>query len=210
MIKGRGTYSTTMHPTPESEALNENTVGDRLRELAETGDEAIRLAVAQNPNTPPDVLLRLFNKFPLQVLNNPVLDVLLLENLNFLEELYLANTRIFLEVVGNDNIPTHIFEKLAKAKSNTLILAVAKNSYTPASTLEYLAQDGLSLVRRTVAANENTPNHTLKQLAKDRYEDVRLAVAENSYAPVNVLEQLAEDEIADVRLAVANNLRRRT
>ena len=56
-----------MHPTPESEALSENTLGDRLRELAQTRNKAVRKVVAQNPNTPTDVLLGLFFEFPLQV-----------------------------------------------------------------------------------------------------------------------------------------------
>ena len=106
----------------EQEAVDENTSGDRLRELATINLELARLvasnpsappellqeltykfycngdptggsykpickAIASNPNTSQDMLDILVSEFPLQVLNNSVLDLLLLENPSFLDQL---------------------------------------------------------------------------------------------------------------------------
>lgn len=50
-----------------------------LRELA-ASSKAVCERVAANPNTPIDVLLKLGAKFPKQLLSNPILPLLLLEN----------------------------------------------------------------------------------------------------------------------------------
>ncbi len=52
----------------KEEALNPNISGDRLREMFAVVNEEIRQLIAQNPNTPPEVLVELFERFPLQVL----------------------------------------------------------------------------------------------------------------------------------------------
>lgn len=88
-----------MTKTYLSEALNENTAPERLGELVEKdASRAIHEAIAQNPNTPTYLLLKLFKNFPLEVINNPVIPLLLLENPNFYEEFYLANFSVFEQV----------------------------------------------------------------------------------------------------------------
>ncbi|NJL63484.1 MAG: hypothetical protein HC903_18695 [Methylacidiphilales bacterium] len=69
-------------------ALDENTPSQVLKELAQSQSDKIRFAVAENPNTSPEILKGLFSEFPIQVLNNFALDLILLENPDFLEELY--------------------------------------------------------------------------------------------------------------------------
>ncbi|GAX39076.1 hypothetical protein NIES4075_00270 [Tolypothrix sp. NIES-4075] len=93
--------------TPEEQAAGPSTPPELLRELAESDNEAICQAVAQNSNTPTDVLLNLFAEFLLQVLNNPVLDLLLLENPNFFNELYQANRSVFRR---QDKLPLFFLE----------------------------------------------------------------------------------------------------
>ncbi|MGL4879581.1 MAG: hypothetical protein ACRC8K_00770, partial [Waterburya sp.] len=89
----------------EAEAKSENTSGDRLwelaqqddnlalivaqnivapekvlKELSESNNSAIRKAVCANPNTPTETLLNLSFDFPKEVMNNPLIPLLLLEN----------------------------------------------------------------------------------------------------------------------------------
>lgn len=195
MIKAKGIYSTTMHPTPESEALSENTPSDRLRELAQTRNKAVRKVVAQNPNTPTDVLLKLFYEFPLQVLNNPVLDLLLLENPNFLEELYQANTSVFSEY----ELPFFFLEWAVNHSNEDIRADVAHSPLIQRCFLEHLAQDKVVEVRCSVAANFNTPTHILKRLAEDKDVRVRLDVACNcnNSLPLALRKQLLKQLVQD-------------
>ena len=58
-----------------TEAADENTPGDRLRELARNSDALVRQKVAMNPNTPTEVLLDLGAEFPNELIDNPVFDL---------------------------------------------------------------------------------------------------------------------------------------
>jgi hypothetical protein len=70
-------------------AQNPNTDVELLRNLANSNYASIREAVTRNPNTPTDLLVyRLGDEFPGQFLENPVFNLLMLENPNFLDELY--------------------------------------------------------------------------------------------------------------------------
>jgi hypothetical protein len=61
-------------------ATNPATDPDILRKLSRSSDRAIRQAVAENPNTPIDVLWKLMEDFPCIVMENPVLQLLSVEN----------------------------------------------------------------------------------------------------------------------------------
>lgn len=63
-------------------AASPDTSPEQLRELAAISSKSISFRVAANPNTPIDVLWKLGTKFPKQLLENPVLPLLLLENPN--------------------------------------------------------------------------------------------------------------------------------
>ena len=51
-----------------------------LEKLSHSSDQATRRAVAGNPNTPPQIYVRLGQQFPKEFLANPMLDLLLMEN----------------------------------------------------------------------------------------------------------------------------------
>lgn len=185
----------------EKEALNPNTSANRLRELSKSLDRRIRQAIAQNPNTPPDILVILFNKFPLQVLHNPVLNLILLEKPNFLEELYQCSKLVFHKY----KLPNFFIEWAIFNINETIRGAVASSPKTPQKFLEKLSQDKQSFVRIQVAANYNSPAHILEKLSQDRDKYVRKSVARNPHVPTNILERLAQDEIVEVRREVAAN-----
>ncbi|RUT07844.1 hypothetical protein DSM106972_021040 [Dulcicalothrix desertica PCC 7102] len=92
-----------MQPRLLEEVLDSSTSIKRLREISRditTPAEClyelfelyfyysyILIGVAQNPNTPPNILQQLFRRFPNQVINNCVIDLLILENPNFISRL---------------------------------------------------------------------------------------------------------------------------
>jgi hypothetical protein len=163
-------------------------------------------AVAQNPNTPPNLLLALYADFPLQVLNNPVLDLLVLENPNFLDRLCQTS---YNSVFQEDGLPFFFLERAIRHPNDFVRIAVANSPATPQFFLEQLAQDREVDVRCAVAANYNTPKRILEQLAKDSDRHVRLSVANNPYTPPSLngslLEQLALDEMIYIRRTIAEN-----
>ncbi|MBW4604096.1 MAG: hypothetical protein KME29_32140 [Calothrix sp. FI2-JRJ7] len=151
------------------EALDETTPSERLRELAISNQVKTRFAVAQNPNTPTDVLIKLFSEAPLNVLNNPALSLLLLENPCFFEDLYKSNKRIFEQ-----------FE-------------------IPKFFLTWAFHSSDAEIRASLAISPKIPLTFLMKLAGDKEQRVRIAVARNPCTPVQILKKLSQDDIFSVR-----------
>jgi hypothetical protein len=185
--------------TAIKEASDENTSIKRLKELINTKSGKIRSAVAQNPNTPPDILLKLFDEFPLHVLNNPVFEFLLIENPNFYDELFQVNRDVFNE----DGLPSSFLKWGVNHSDESIRIAVAKSPNTPQSFLIELAHDKDKDVRHKVAGNYNTPKEILDKLSDDSTISVRIGVAGNPYTSESVLEKLAVDKDYEVRSKVA-------
>lgn len=190
-----------MDPILEEEVLNANTSAIRLKELSKSLDREVRQAVAKNPNTPPDILVRLFDKFPLQILRNPALSLILLERPDFFTEIYESNKLVFYK----HKLPDFFYKWAIFHVNETIRSAVASSPKTPKCYLEQLSEDKNSFVRLQVAANYNSSTCILKKLALDRDNSVRKSVARNPNVPINILEELARDETAEVRREVATN-----
>ena len=60
----------------KTQFISSSTSAEELAKLVTTKDYKICQQVAQHPNTSPDTLKELFKKFPAEVLNNPVLNLL--------------------------------------------------------------------------------------------------------------------------------------
>lgn len=207
--------------------LNENTPAEFLRELALKQksefiyslydanlsseemppqyykSKSILCKIAKNPNTPPDILKELFNLFPIQVLNNVSLSLILLEHPYFLEEVYntsLDNYTIF----GMDNVPL-FFEEWGANNNDISIRKSAAYGIKSLFLLEQCLNDDNPGVRANVAANENTPGHILEKLAFDENNEVREATARNINTSKNILSLLAQDKNSKIRIGVASN-----
>lgn len=61
-------------------ARDETTSPEILADLAKSEDDRTRQYVAKNPNTPVEILLNICFEFPNEVINNPVIPLLVLEN----------------------------------------------------------------------------------------------------------------------------------
>ncbi|WP_337868476.1 hypothetical protein [Meiothermus sp.] len=125
------------------EAQNPQTAPERLRALASTRSPEVRRAVARNPNTPEDVLLRLAVHFPEEVLGNPLIDLLLLVNPNWLAEIpgYARN-----RLLGHPQTPPHFLRWAAREGDPVALLALLQNPSAPPELVEPLTNHGLPAV----------------------------------------------------------------
>jgi pentose-5-phosphate-3-epimerase len=136
-------------------ARNESAMPELLEQLSHHSDATVRKWVCAHANTPPEVLGRLGGQFPQQLLDNPALDFMILENPNLLRELPQA------------------------AKTSML-----KRQTCPASFIELMAQDmknqeGMQLA---IAMNPNTPGHIIKELKNSYNPKVADAARQHIHA----------------------------
>ena len=133
-------------------AKNSTTPPDILKTLGESGDEATRKSIAGNPNSPTDTLTRLATQFPEEVIQNPVFDLLLLENPNLLSEIPLASLRSLLK---RQSIPIAFLSWAAKHEDVGVQLAVALNPLTPAKAVKGLVMSPYPNVRAAAEQHIN-------------------------------------------------------
>ena len=201
------------------EALSQNTSAERLRILAEQKDDDILQAVANNPNSPIDVIKELFNFFPTYVLSNPAIDLLCLENSNLIDELFencpihwVASAEEFLnlnqwgELDLSNGEPLNLHQWGASIKNERIRCALAKSSQIDYDILEKLKEDKSASVRYYVAKNDKADIGISDYLANDTHKEVRLAVASNYKAGINALKKLVQDEDEDICLSAAKSL----
>jgi len=116
------------------QASNPNTPPEQLRELADCEDSTIRQLVVVNPNTPTEILWRLGEEFPAQLLENSVLPLLALEKLNLVDVIPI-DTLICL--VKLETLPDYLKQGLIHAKVQVRE-AIAKHPNTSMHCLEQL------------------------------------------------------------------------
>ena len=110
--------------------IEDNTVETKEVKVEFTETDEERLAVAKNPNTPSELLIK------------------------FAED----KSWIMREVVAaNPNTPGDVLSILAKDSEYTVRLEVAENPNTPKEILPILAKDSNASVRYFVKSNVNTP-----------------------------------------------------
>lgn len=117
-------------------ANNESADSELLRELGSHFDPVVRKHLVMNPNTPPEVLLKLVGEFPRQLFNNPAIDLLLIETPNLLAGTSATALCSFLK----RTVPVSFLEYAANSLDERVQLAVAMNSQTPKIVLEWLAK----------------------------------------------------------------------
>ena len=209
--------------------IKPDTTAEELAELIKIGNTNVCKQVAQHPNTSPETLKKLFIKFPTEVLNNPIIDLLLLENSNFFRELYYSNPDCFIyftlplfyiewainniedywvrcSIAESTTTPLCILEKLALDKDSEVRSCIARNSNISENIVNRLVQDEDTDVLYNLATNYKTSHKNLELLAKHEQSHIRSAVASNKNTPQYILEKLAEDRDTSVVCNVASNL----
>lgn len=213
-------------PGLQQEANNPATSGARLHELA--AHQELLPLIARNPNAPPELLVQIIFQHPREVLENPALSILVLENPSFFETLpdtallaLVEQPEAPTEVVSvalrrqswlfDDKIAAHpktppeVLAKMSRSERATLRVIAGRNPATPADALRRLGQDARPEVRWAAAENPSTPPETLALLLRDPTMGARFRVAKNASALPDLLGALAADSAWEVRLQVAQH-----
>jgi hypothetical protein len=191
LIAGKNTTTVDL-AVPEAQiAIDPNTNPELLRKIATVADLELRRLVASNPNTPIDVLWQLGIDFPETILNNPIFELLQLEQLHLAATIPHATLTSLLQC---ERVPKSFLEYAVSQQDYSLWLAVAYNPHTPRTLLENLARKSRHQDReliRAVAAHHHTPPHLLAEIIEIG-GNVAQIVAENAQTPVAVLEKILD------------------
>lgn len=211
-------------------AANPNAPSKLLEKLSKFDDLEIRQNVTLNPNTATNILFKLGKDFPQELLNNPILTLLLLENPNFIENI---PTDTFIELLLVANVPQVFMDWALQAPTS------AQNIKTPLSTLKYIvlcskkyetvcpeAIKALQAIKQRYP--EKLTNFLVEYVEKLQFPSAarlflllhatapsdflsrhyrsldwreRYAVAQNPNTPLNILEKLRFDANCIVRAA---------
>ncbi len=170
-------------------ASNPQTRPEILRQLASDSDWQIRRLIANNPNTPTDLLWHLGIDFPEAVLTNLIFPLLQLEHLQLAAEIPACTLTSLLQC---PEVPIAFMEYAVGQQDYSLWLAVAYNHNTPSHLLANLARKSRNQDReliRAVAAHPNTPPQLLNEIIDIGFSVAQI-VAENPHTPLSVLEKL--------------------
>lgn len=143
------------------QAKDETTAPDVLTELSISEDKLTRQYVASNPNTPIETLAMLSKEFPDEIVDNPIFDLLLLEDPeSIFIKIYLARS---------SKTPPETLERLINDREIKVRAAVAENPYTTVDILEKLAKpkDQHLLVFLTIARHQNISLNIVELLFKN-------------------------------------------
>lgn len=164
---------------PESATIS----ATKIRYLAEnTGDPIIKAAIAQNPNTPPEILLELAGDYLAEIGENPAIDLILLENPDFIEKIY-------------DKHFVMIFKNGKKFK-----IIGYERLLLPAWFVKLCLDSANSSLRELIASNRNSKRCDLEKLAKDPDLKVKIAVAANINTPLEILISWINDPQSEPKL----------
>jgi transcriptional regulator with XRE-family HTH domain len=203
-------------------ASDDNKPDAILIKLSEDPDYDVRQEVASNPNTPIEILERLGAEFPESIINNPIFNILLLENPNCkfvrlslarssatskMTLARLANREddndwdILWAIANNLNTPIEAFKQM----NRHFILDFARTSYSSLQIFEKLARTEDLDILIAVVNNSKTPQYILEQLARSKYHLIRGLVGRNPCICFQISEELANDENNYVRVELARN-----
>ena len=120
------------------QAQDENTAPEILVNLAENKDYLTRQYIAENPNTPTEILLKLGTEFPREVLDNPIFDLLLLENPNLISDIPIKTLR---SLIKQDNVPESFVVECAERESDKeTLLGITSNPVASRNIIEKLTK----------------------------------------------------------------------
>lgn len=199
------------------QAQNENTAPERLAELARSEDKKIRQYVAVNPNTPVEILEKLSQEFPDEIIENPLFNLLLLENpssqfvrlslarssitsgetlgkLADLNQIIIQDIEIIYAIAEHSNTPIIILEKLLNWRPNFYFYYGSGISY---STIT-------DRITYCIANNQNTPPHLLKQIAVARSKYIHSHIPNNKIYP-QTIEKIRKSIDFQILKAIADH-----
>ena len=185
-------------------AKNPNTPPEMLVKMWNDEDRTVKWGVASNRHTPPDTLAKMWNDEDKDVKRNVAM------NPNTPPEMLVKmwddeDGTVRWGVAGNPHTPPDTLAKMWDDKSIFVRQSVAKNPNTPPDTLAKMWEDKNKLVREGVARNPNTPTDALAKMWNDEADYVRTGVASNPSTPSDVLVKMLDDENNQIRNEVLKN-----
>lgn len=124
-----------------------------LEKLAHSSDKATRYAVAGNPNTPSKVLQKLGAQFPTQLLRNPALDLMILENPGLFSEI---PKETLAALAKRDDCSPDMLGHLARVgHGKGTLMSLLQNGATPKSAIEYLMNSSLEVIAERYDVSED-------------------------------------------------------
>ena len=141
------------------QAQDENTSPEILAKLAKSKDKEILRLVAGNPNTPVETLEKLGKEFPDAIVENPIFDLLLLENPE--------SKFVLLSLARASTTSVKKLRELANYQDRNIIQAVARNSNTPGDFLDYLYKNNNNryyIPLKIFLEHKNTEGSTIKDI----------------------------------------------
>lgn len=154
-------------------AQNPETEPEQLRKLAGVRDPGTQRRVAANPNTPPDLVLKIGKQYPGELLANPVFDLMLLEDANLFETMPRATLRSLMTV---KDIPSAFLERTA---------AIPKLGVE---------------VARVIAQHPKATDYVFAQVAQYSGDIAILqALIERSSLSTQILEKLAVNSVSGIK-----------
>ncbi|WP_373538424.1 hypothetical protein [Chamaesiphon sp.] len=189
LIADKTTTTVNLGTSAAQMASNPNTDPQLLRQIATEADWEQRRLVANNPNTPVDVLWQLGIDFPEAILDNAIFALLQLEHLHLAAEIPHSTLTSLLQC---ERVPRNFMEYAVSQQDYSLWLAVAYNPHTPSALLANLAQKSRHQDReliRAVAAHPQTSIDLFTEIINIG-ANVAQVVAENAQASVAVLAQI--------------------
>jgi hypothetical protein len=187
----------------KGEAVSDATPPARLAALADNGDVTVRRAVARNPGTPPvaldrlshssdkatreavagnpnasaAVLTRLGGQFPKQLLGNPALDFMLLENPGLFSE---VPEETLTAIAKREDCSPEMLAFLARGgHGKGLLMSLVQNGATPATAIRFILDASPEALAEqfSVPENEVLPVQVLAKLHVSVYQELAIDAA---------------------------------
>ncbi|KJF16444.1 leucine rich repeat variant [Acidithrix ferrooxidans] len=180
-----------------------NTV-ETLNFLAQSPHRAVRVAVAGNPNTPPETLVELYLE------STPELRGFLAENpatpKKYLERIFKRDKgSAERRLAKNPSVPGEILEAIIATETADTKITIANNPGAELQLQFKLAEDADWRVRYALGRSVFAKNEVIVKLATDPLASVRSAIALNPRTPHPTMLQLLEEEDYVVRYRLAQN-----
>lgn len=188
-------------------AINPNANGGLLARLFKTGDRETLRSVAANPNTPAKLLFTLAHRFPQEFFANPVVDLLPLENPDFIRGVPYFE---LLRLLQCPQIPLWFLTAASGRTDGRVLCAVASHPQATEEILSKLIATQNSSVCLQLALRDNLSSDLLRQLTKvkakgyysrELTKKIRLAILQHPNNDLDILQQLASDIEYTVRIA---------
>jgi len=175
-------------------AQNPATPPHLLQQFAATKDEPTLKAVTANPNTPTTVLMKLGEKYPAVLLENPIFALLQLENPNFILEMPQNTLIAFLKV---PTLPEYIFTLAAKRSEPEILLVLANHPQTSKTILDKLVTSKNQEVAQAVKLHVNWAGEIPSSEAQNPQKVLIPFLRENNFTH-NFYEEMILDTLAAI------------